>query len=76
MLGWVSFFLAVTYVFWRKSEERTLHFDDHHILIFLVLPKLRTQTPEWKAAQAELMIEQKQNPHSGPYLAHRLKNDK
>jgi hypothetical protein len=39
-----------------------------HVLLFnLVKPKLVTDTPEWKAAEKELLIREKQNPFSGPY---------
>jgi hypothetical protein len=40
----------------------------------IVLPKLVTHTPEWKAAEAEMMIEQKMNPHQGPFAEYRKKN--
>jgi hypothetical protein len=35
-----------------------------------VKPKLVTNTPEWKEAEAQLLIEQKQNPFHGPYAEH------
>jgi hypothetical protein len=37
---------------------------------------LVTDTPEWKAAEAQLLIEQKQNPHSGPYAEYLKKQEK
>jgi hypothetical protein len=35
-----------------------------------VKPKLVTTTDEWRAAEAQLSIERKQNPFSGPYAEH------
>ncbi|KAJ3294102.1 Cytochrome c oxidase subunit 5A [Rhizoclosmatium sp. JEL0117] len=37
-------------------------------------PKIRTMTPEWKAAEDERAIELKQNPFQGAYAAERKKN--
>ncbi|KAJ3260785.1 hypothetical protein HK103_007348 [Boothiomyces macroporosus] len=57
--AWLAFFLGVGTFLWFQSSR--------------LLPNLRTQTPEWKAATEALSIEQKQNPFSGPY-AKELKN--
>ena len=38
-------------------------------------PEKRTDSPEWKEAEARLVIERKQNPFSGPYAEH-LKKQK
>jgi hypothetical protein len=32
-----------------------------------LVPKLKTLTPEWKAAQEQLEIDRKMNPYSGPF---------
>ncbi|KAJ3305275.1 hypothetical protein HDV03_001873 [Kappamyces sp. JEL0829] len=61
VFGWVAGFIGLAYVLWLQSDK--------------LLPKLVTRTPEWKAAEAQLMIEQKMNPHSGPYAEWRKKNE-
>jgi hypothetical protein len=38
-----------------------------------VKPKLVTDTPEWKEAEKEMLIREKQNPFTGVYAEH-LKN--
>ena len=40
---------------------------DSYIEFIIVKPKLITHTKEWKEAEAEMLIEQKQNPFHGPY---------
>ncbi|KAJ3269630.1 hypothetical protein HDV01_001146 [Terramyces sp. JEL0728] len=47
----------------QKGDWKKLTLDQKRA----VLPNLRTQTPEWKAATESLSIEQKQNPFSGVY---------
>ena len=67
--GWVSGFFAIAYVLWIKSD------DCKPLSLTSDLPKLITRSPEWKAAEQEMMIEQKQNPHSGPYAEYLKKKN-
>lgn len=50
-------FLAISIC--AMDKLKTMYF-----LHNLVLPKLITQTPEWKQAEKELLEERKMNPHS------------
>jgi hypothetical protein len=45
-------------------------------LIDPVKPKLVTDTPEWKAAEKELLIREKHNPITGGYAEHLKKTSK
>jgi hypothetical protein len=61
--GWVTGFMIVSFALWKYSAGCKF-------ISNIVKPKLVTQTPEWKEAEKELMIEQKQNPFRGPYADH------
>lgn len=68
VFGWVAGLFGLSYVLWIKSDDCKFRSK-----LIIVRPKLVTHTAEWKAAEAQMMIEQKQNPHSGPYSVY-LKN--
>jgi hypothetical protein len=41
-----------------------------YVIIDLVKPTLITQSPEWKQAEKEMLIREKQNPFTGVYAEH------
>jgi hypothetical protein len=59
--GWVAGFLVLAGALFTFGQT--------------MKPKLITDTDEWRAAEAQLAIERKQNPFRGPYEQH-LKEEK
>ncbi|KAI8900306.1 cytochrome c oxidase subunit IV family [Globomyces pollinis-pini] len=54
--GWTLGLTGIAYVLWIIFEKNK--------------PRAISETPEWAAAEAQLAIERKQNPHRGPYKAY------